>query len=556
MTGKNYTPSTKSESSPSDEKKKWSEGSTLPEHFDSVSDILAKINEKDGTKAETDKESAVAVAKEDASPVTETKVATQAVEKEKLDVVEKAPACPVKHDIKEVKSDTKSTKVLEPDAGLAKSVTDKVVMPVASMKPSGKSESLKKSSGSTSKSSIPDSLGPKQKLQRVLGVVDMTEAKSPFEKQVYVYDPSVYMLPKPKKVVVPVDPSEELAKAEKLLEEVMKLRDDLENQAHWDAVRLQKAVYAQALEDKKTAAIDGATQARRHMDALTKMKNEALEHYKAALEVRTREIATEMESRRESEVAALLAERERALRTELDVKYLERELAAAAEREEKLREARASVDTMTDRFDELVAFNAASRRAAASAAAAFALAERAATDKPFADVLDGVAGRSELASAVAATVPREAAEYGVDTVEQLRNSFKKVGRRALDASMVPEESPDTLWAHLLAVVMARLKISRFELPAAYADNKEPDRDEDRVRYAQTLVNGGDLDKAVTVLEQVEKKLPKQILKDWVDAARSRCIVNNATKVLFADASIAQIALSNLPVDHPGAATSE
>lgn len=392
-------------------------------------------------------------------------------------------------------------------------------------------------------------LPAKTKLTMLLGKPGADQPKSPFEKPPSVYDPSVYRLKDEGSAKPTTSPAEDLARAEAVMAEVEALRKDLESQTTWDALRIQKAVYAQLLEDKKVAAKEIADMARKHVATIQKVKEEAIRHHEIALAKRTLEIEADAAARRDKEVMGLLAVKENALKKGMEKELQVREAEASAERQRALDESRAEVTAMSVRFDELVEFNRASREAAATAAAAFALCDAVKTDKPFSEQLANVAARSELASAVAKTIPEAAAKSGVPTTAQLQRSFDRVSTRGLDASLVPEEAAGTLWAHVLGAVMARLKFSRYEM--VVAEDEKPCTDEERIRCARRFVRCGEMEKAVMVLEEIEKSLPKQILSDWLHDARCRCAVDRASQALFADASIKQIALATTPPQHPG-----
>lgn len=389
----------------------------------------------------------------------------------------------------------------------------------------------------------------KTKLQRVFGK-PVEDAKSPFAKKVEVIDSSVYRKPS-KSGSGKSTPDDGFARADKALAEVQALRQDLENQAQWEGVRMQKALYAQLVEDKTMAAKETAEMARKHADAMERMKTESVMHLENMLTVRTQEIEARAAERRDREVQELLAAREEHLRTELEVEMFERERKAAVDRDRQLAEASARVNALAARFDDVAEHNRLAREGARTAAAAFALCDAIGTDRPFSAHLDAVSAKTELAAAVAASIPREASVRGIPTLPQLQHSFGVVSRRGLGPALVPPEAAGSLWAQLLGAVMSRLKIRLFEVTGkAVADFDEPATDEDRIRQAQAYVEAGLLGKAVGVLDGVQTPLAKSILSDWLGDAKARCAADLAAGVLFADASIAQIALAATPPSHP------
>jgi len=408
------------------------------------------------------------------------------------------------------------------------------------------------------KSVKPEVLDAKVKLQKVFGVPIPSDGISPFSKKPQVYDSSVYQKSKPKEAKYVGSPQEDLKRAEAVLSEIEQLRRDLENQAQWDGVRLQKAVYSQFLEDKKSAALEVAELAKKHTLALNKAKNESIEQYTKALENQEREMKEIFIRMRERDVSQLLEVREKELRLKLDEELMLRTKAMEEKHVQEINAAKAEVHELVRRFDELVEFNQASRDAASTAAAAFALCDAIKTNKPFAQELADIAGKTQVASIVAKSIPESAAENGISTLHQLQGTFTAVSRRGLDASLVPSEAAGTLWAHFLGVIMARLKISRYEASTIALEESMKNGisgfkcDEDRIRAAQKLVRGAELEKAVQVLDGVEAELPKEIIGDWLKEAKARCAADRAASVLFADASIAQIALATTPPKHPGA----
>ncbi len=512
-----------------DADKTWPAGSTLPEHFEPVQDILSKIESKKDMKSLTPTE--------------------RAAVKLHKPVPEPAKDEPEKTDKPEVPETTstppEAPAILEPAKPEKPAPPAAVEPPKAEPQPASAPEPVPIAPSKDTKKVLP----AKTKLAMLLGKPGADQPKSPFEKIPSVYDPSVYSKKEKKAAPPATSPAEDLARAEAVLAEVEALRKDLESQTTWDALRIQKAVYAQLLEDKKVAAKEAADMARKHVATIQKVKDEAIRHHEFSLAKRTAEIEAAAAARRDQEVAELLAVKERALRKGMEQELQAREAEASAERERALDESRAEVLAMSTRFDELVEFNRASRNAAATAAAAFALCDAVKTDKPFAEQLQSVAERSELANAVEKTIPESAAKNGVPTTAQLQHSFDRVSSRGLDASLVPEEAAGTLWAHVLGAVMARLKFSRYEM--VMAEDEVPCNDEERIRCARKFVRCGEMEKAVEVLESIEKPLPREIMSDWLYDARCRCTVDRAAQALFADASIKQIALATTPPEHPG-----
>lgn len=532
MTGVEYEKS-------SEAGKQWPKGSTLPQHFEPVQDILASI---EASKIDQDKSaprltpSQRAAARMQKDTATETPAVTH---------VDEAPAPVAEKAVEPVVAVTEAKPTDAPAPPAAKEAVETAIVETKAVVETPPKKTLL----ATVPPANADIQDAKTKLARVFGKPS-EESGSPFTKKTAVIDKSVYRKLTGAKKSKDEDGG---ARADRALSEVQALRRDLENQAQWEGVRMQKALFAQLLEDKKMAAKEAAELSRKHADALEKVKADAVANMEKVLALRTHHIETRAAAQRDRELEEMLATRQHELRTELEIELFERERAAASERESQFNEASARVDALVARFDDLVEHNRLAREAAQTSAAAFAVCAAIATDRPFAVQLDAVAEKTQLAAAVAQSIPRYASEHGVRTLPQLQSAFATTAQRALGAALVPAENAGSIWAQFLGAVVSRLKIRLFDAAAASADFDTPTSDEDRIRQAQAYVEAGLLTKAVHVLDDVETPLSATILSDWLMDAKARCAADLASGVLFADACIAQVALATTPPTHPAAA---
>lgn len=520
----------------------WPAGSTLPDHFETVPEILAKI-EKGGAK-DAEKETAKDPAEKTAgdSAAMAKKDAVEGEAKETAESETTAAKSMASSDSAKASSLAALKKNPAPAPAASPAVTVAVATPVSAKATPAPAPSP---------GSPPDVQDAKTKLVRMLGKPS-EEGESPFAQKAEVVNSSVFKKPNfsGSKSGNPDGPP---PTAEQALSEVLALRRDLESQAQWDAVRIQKAVYAQQLADQKNAATASAEMARTHAAALQRVKDDALERTEKVLEVRTREIELRTAERRDAELKEMLATSEARLRTELEVESFERERAASVARESKLAQAEARVGALSEKFDTLLKHNQLSREAAHTSAAAFALSNALLTDRPFASELAAVAEKTELAAVVAASIAPASAANGVPTTRDLQTAFPAVSRRALGAALVPDNASGTMWGHILGAVFSRLKVRVFDMPAAaVADFDAPASDEDCIRQAQAYVAAGRVDKAAIVLGDVEAPLANTVLSDWLQDAKARTAADQAARVLAADATIAQVALSTTPPKHPAA----
>lgn len=205
------------------EKKKWTEETSLPERFDSVSNRQSKLGPKECKASEEE------ASNEETAPKSSVVDIWKKVEDTKI------TATVTDKYFKLRKEDAKMTTKVE---DVVKGPTKTVVMFTTAQQTAPpptiglmSQKALKADVAAKNlvnpKSSIPEALGPKGKLLRMFGECRDGEPKLPFGKPIYVYDPSKYMLLEPMRAEAPIDLAVGLA-------EVQAQGKDMEDQAQWD----------------------------------------------------------------------------------------------------------------------------------------------------------------------------------------------------------------------------------------------------------------------------------------------------------------------------------
>lgn len=330
------------------------------------------------------------------------------------------------------------------------------------------------------------------------------------------------------------------------------LRSELESQAKWDAVRIQEAVRAQNIEDKKIAAKDASLAEKKHREELEKTRESAITEAKRMLAVRTREVEEATALRRDKELADMLSKKEAELRDSIELQFLDREREMAAEREKSLIEAKAAVTTLRDQFGLLLENSMAAQSAAKTTSSAFSLGEAIDTNQPFSKQLSNIAGRTDLGALIASSIPEAVSQSGVPTFDELKESFASVSTHGRNAALVPDDSMGSMWGHFLASIASKLKI-RVADPVGRGPPSSwpaPETDEERLGRAETLLENGDLAGATAVLESLSSKLSADVVSDWLTAAKARVAADQAAQVLLADAIISQVSLAQPHAEPP------
>lgn len=320
--------------------------------------------------------------------------------------------------------------------------------------------------------------------------------------------------------------------------EIEALQSELQSQAKWDAVRLQEAVRAQSVSEKKQAAAELAKAAKKHEAELAKVKEESVESVRKLLEEKVLELEADMIRRRDAEVAQLLKEREDGLKMSLESEYLSREQLAATEQEQKLLLLKASVDALHNDLDESHKHRQASQIASSIAASAFSLKDALQGNGSFEKELEIASRNSELGALVAATIPAGAGKSGVSTVEELKGSFASVAKEGRKAALVPEGDVGTIWGHLLASLVSRVKIAVDTGNQRFA----PSTDEERILLAEKQILAGNLQNGIDSLSELSG-LAAEITSDWVTAAKARIAADVGAQALLADAILSQQSLA-------------
>eukprot|EP00177_Eucheuma_denticulatum_P005004 GFKZ01009121.1.p1 GENE.GFKZ01009121.1~~GFKZ01009121.1.p1 ORF type:complete len:676 (+),score=135.79 GFKZ01009121.1:154-2181(+) len=321
--------------------------------------------------------------------------------------------------------------------------------------------------------------------------------------------------------------------------EVEKLKKELESLTKWEAVRLQEAVRAQLVEDKKEAAKAAALMAKGHAEEMEKIKLEARREMERVLGERTVEIQKRANRERDEDVRRLLKVKEVELRERMVVEYAEKERADAVERKRDLIETKAQVGALVDRFDAVVRQTEKAKEAAKRTSSAFLLKETVDQCLPLGKELLEASSKSELGQLVVDSIPTAVVGEGASSLDRLKVDYSYASRRGLSVAMVPEGKTGTIWGHFLGAVFSRLKLP---VEGWIDEGDVPKNNEERIRRAGRMVEEGDLGGAIVTLESLNG-LSKDVMNDWVGAAKGRVAADLAAEVLLAEAIIAQAALT-------------
>lgn len=325
--------------------------------------------------------------------------------------------------------------------------------------------------------------------------------------------------------------------------EIAALRAELESQAKWDAVRIQEAIRAQSLADKKAATAEAAAVSKHHQNELEKVRKEASQEAQRIIEAKTKELQDEMMRSRDEEVKQKLALREKTLRESVESEFLERERIKSEERRGEIMALKATVTGLKDHFAQIHDRWIACKSASGIAASAFSLRDAVEGSQSFEKELLALAQQNDLGKAIADAIPQDIRARGVATLDELRSSFRRVSREGLKAALVPAEEVGNLWSHALASIVSRLKVSVDETPTTRRSKPRVKTDEDRIRQAEKYLSTGDLGHAVQSLDGLAP-LPAEIMSDWVAEANARISVGLAARTLLADAIVSQHTLVN------------
>lgn len=322
--------------------------------------------------------------------------------------------------------------------------------------------------------------------------------------------------------------------------EMSALRSELESQMKWEGVRLQEAIRAQMVADKKIAAREAAEFAKKHSEELTRVREDAITNADKMLKEKSIELQAKADAQRDSDVARLVKVKEEEIRETLTLEFVDKERKKAVEREKALASAKAQVAALNDQFDSVVAQTERAKEAAKRTSVAFLLRESILASRPLASQVTEAAGRTELGKLVAESVPTAAVMGGVSSIDALKEDFRDASRHGLSVAMVPPEKTGTLWGHFLGALFSRLKIpiDRWD----DTSNAPLSSNEERIRRAERLVSDGDLSNAILILDSLNG-LSADIMKDWIGAAKARVAADLAAEVLLADAIITQVSLT-------------
>lgn len=317
------------------------------------------------------------------------------------------------------------------------------------------------------------------------------------------------------------------------------LHAELMSRLKWEAVRLQEAVRAQMLEDKKAAAKLAAEVQQKHEQEVARIREIVTADTMNLMAERSRELKEKHEREREEKVTKLLQAREEDLRNEVVADISRDYERLSSERYGHLTTSEADVKALLQRFEAVVGHTECAKDVSKIASGAFVLREAIHSGIPLEKDLAVSCGQSELGELIQKSMPKIALCQGVRSEDDLKRDFNVAAKRGLSVAVIPEDKTGSVWAHMLGSIFSRLKIAvdmRAEGTSEFETNEE------RIRFAKQLVNEGNLEGAIGAVKKVDG-LAGEVLSDWVDAAKARITANLAADVLLADAIVSQVDMS-------------
>lgn len=146
-------------------------------------------------------------------------------------------------------------------------------------------------------------------------------------------------------------------------------------------------------------------------------------------------------------------------------------------------------------------------------------------------MLNELGSDAELSRAAIEAVPEALLNSGVPTIPELQARFGRVATACRRASLVPDNGG--FWHHALATVITALK-----LPES-GPHVEGDTIDAKIARAQYYLSRADLSTAIREVESLPEGVARTLCEDWVTSAKGRLILDQASRILTADAILLQ-----------------
>ena len=325
-----------------------------------------------------------------------------------------------------------------------------------------------------------------------------------------------------------------------LKSQIESLTAELESQTKWEAFRLQEALSAQAMLEKRDASRSAAELERKLLQekasAVAKVRQEAEKSYAKQLS----NVKREMDEKFADRVQRTVQEKERQLRTTIKGELTTKAKEETDKRAEELGKIRGLLDALQKSYQNALEQRELAHKSSQLAATSFAMKEKVEegdlSNAEIEKLLD-----TETGKAIRAALPLGAAPSN----DELKTRFVAVGKEGRKAALLPEEKGGSVWAYVLAVIASKIKIGVDQLRLGKVPD-EPKTNEERIRKAERLVAEGHLSEGIAILSSVNG-FAGEIVADWLTEAKMRLAASQAAKLLQTDAVLTQIALSSSKV---------
>ncbi|ETW07746.1 hypothetical protein H310_02188 [Aphanomyces invadans] len=342
--------------------------------------------------------------------------------------------------------------------------------------------------------------------------------------------------------------------AESLRLRVAQLATEMKNRSKWEAVRLMESLrrmeeevhaqHAELLRQQDVLHKDLlARELRLQEELITRNARHELEGLRAQHEAELKALVdaekTVVQAAFDQKLAALQAEADKKLHDTIVEKT--QAIQAAAEHEQAdrihaLEDIRVQVKAVNELLGATSNYEAFSHKVHKVSVAALALTNRIEAAAPLHSEINALRAAGKGDELIEATV-KTLAKFGdgAPSVAQLQDRFKVVQKAARKAALVPESSQGGMVGHLFANALYFLLIP----PGGPIQGNDAEAIISRAEYA---LRAGDIEAAVVEVDKLSG-LPREVVSDWVAAAKSRLAVEQTAKVVKAHISLLAASLS-------------
>eukprot|EP00529_Nitzschia_sp_RCC80_P041700 CAMPEP_0113487524 /NCGR_PEP_ID=MMETSP0014_2-20120614/25552_1 /TAXON_ID=2857 /ORGANISM="Nitzschia sp." /LENGTH=631 /DNA_ID=CAMNT_0000381221 /DNA_START=198 /DNA_END=2090 /DNA_ORIENTATION=- /assembly_acc=CAM_ASM_000159 len=337
---------------------------------------------------------------------------------------------------------------------------------------------------------------------------------------------------------------------------LVQMAKDMDEQAKWEAVRLQEflALKEREVEDKYLLVIKKLRRESEDLmdEKLSKQKKELQAQLEAALKEQQASSDAFLESSlkiQEQQYEEEKAAYEQKVEESMSAKYeelfgksmAEAKQAMNAKMDQKVKQ----METLSKKLADLELalqstkdFHAGSVQAHRITAAAIALSEKLDSGEPASaavNALKAVASDNVVVSSAAESIPETVSTTGLSTLQELQTLFEEeVYPRCRRASNIPE-GQSGLEGQILGTVFSTLKYP--PTPDDPAPESEKDASEYVLARARRHVQLGELEDAATEMSKLNGQVAF-VAKDWENRVKDRVAVDKAMKVIRMELALA------------------